>query len=150
MQGVAAATLLAFPGFARAATRGGRPSEADIVIRRNPGCQCCHLWVEHLELHGFTVSMEEDQDMQGYKDELGVPADLRSCHTGLVQGYVIEGHVPALDIWQLLGDRPDVRGIAVPGMPIGSPGMEMDDRVDPYEVVAFGGALGRHVFARHG
>ena len=75
MQGVAAATLLAFPGFARAATRGGRPSEADIVIRRNPGCQCCHLWVEHLELHGFTVSMEEDQDMQGYKDELGVPAD---------------------------------------------------------------------------
>lgn len=148
--GAAAAALLVFPGLARARSRRVPRQTVDMVIRKNPGCMCCDGWAEHLEAHGLTSRIEEHPDLQAFKDEVGVPDDLRSCHTGVIEGYVVEGHVPAEDVLRLLEQAPDVSGIAVPGMPIGSPGMESGDRIDPYEVIAFAGSEGRYVFATHG
>ena len=110
-----------------------------IRVHKTPWCGCCGDWVAHLEANGFEVTVVEQEDLTPVKDLLGVPRPLGSCHTAQVDGYVIEGHVPAADIRRLLLERPDgVRGLAVLGMPVGSPGMEMGDRRDPYDVVAFG------------
>ncbi len=116
-----------------------RADEPAITVHKTPWCGCCGLWVEHLEAEGFEVDVHEHEDLTPVKQQLGVPLALGSCHTAEIDGYAIEGHVPAADIRRLLEERPDgVRGIAVPGMPVGSPGMEMGDRRDPYDVVAFG------------
>ncbi|GGD49181.1 DUF411 domain-containing protein [Erythrobacter arachoides] len=117
---------------------------------RDPNCGCCLAWVRHVDAAvAESVTVTDSTDMGALKDRLGVPQELRSCHTMVVEGYVIEGHVPAEDIARLLAERPEgVTGLAVPGMPVGSPGMEMGDRVQPYQVIAFGEA-GMSVFATH-
>lgn len=124
----------------------------DIAVRRDPGCGCCHLWVEHLEATGrFRAAMADEADMPGHKRSLGVPAELASCHTGVVDGLVFEGHVPAAEILKLLAERPEgVIGLAVPGMPLGSPGMETPDgRTQAYSVYAFEADGTRSEFARY-
>ena len=108
-------------------------------------------WVSHLKDHGFTVRTTDVADVSPVKAEHGVPGRLPSCHTALVDGYVIEGHVPAPDIARLLEEGPRVAGLAVPGMPIGSPGMEVPGRpVESYDVIAFDRRGGAEVFSSHG
>lgn len=132
-----------------AALMAQRPTE--ISVLRDPGCGCCLNWVAHLQKAGFKVTVAESPDMTAVKDKNRVPAAARSCHTGTVAGYVIEGHVPAADIARLLKDRPKVAGLAVPGMPVGSPGMESPNgRVQPYDVLTFDAQGRTAVFASHG
>lgn len=109
----------------------------DIVVYRSPSCGCCGKWLEHLKKNNFNVKDMVISDVQAVKDKYGVPGEMASCHTALVNGYVIEGHVPASDIYRLLKTKPKVVGIAVPGMPAGTPGMEMGGKKDPYQVVSF-------------
>lgn len=120
-----------------------------ISIKKDPWCGCCTGWARYLEQAGFVVDMEEIEEMEAVKDNLGVPAELRSCHTATIDGYVIEGHVPTEAIFALLDQRPRVTGLAVPGMPIGSPGMEgpAGSEPDQYAVVAFDGSSD-YVFMR--
>lgn len=108
-----------------------------MTVYKSPTCGCCGAWVDHIRQAGFTVEVVEEANVAPRKRALGVPARLGSCHTAVVDGYVIEGHVPAEDIQRLLAERPVTRGLAVPGMPVGSPGMEMGSRADPYEVLLF-------------
>ncbi len=125
------------------------PADAgEVVVYKSAACGCCGDWVDHLRSAGFDVRVEDRDDLYPVKAELGVPGDLSSCHTAVVDGYVVEGHVPASDVRRLLEERPDVAGVAVPGMPVGSPGME-GPREERYSVVAFDGEGGRTVFARH-
>lgn len=107
-----------------------------VVVYKSPTCGCCSKWVDHLSEAGFQVKVNEIQDMAPMKVRYGVPTALQSCHTAQVGGYVLEGHVPASDVKRLLTDRPDVVGLAVAGMPMGSPGMDGGTPV-PYDVVAF-------------
>lgn len=109
----------------------------DIVVHRSRSCSCCGKWLAHLEQNNFNVQDVITDDVQPVKDKYGVGRELASCHTAIVDGYVVEGHVPAGDIKKLLQAKPKVVGIAVPGMVNGSPGMEMGDRKDPYNVVSF-------------
>ena len=111
------------------------PDAPTLTVYKSPTCGCCAMWAEHMEAAGFTVETRDRDDMAAVKDSLGLPSDLASCHTGVVGGYVVEGHVPAEQVARLLQERPDALGLAVPGMPIGSPGMEMGDRRDPYDVL---------------
>ena len=106
-----------------------------VTVYKSPTCGCCTLWAEHLRESGFRVEEVDRTDMGAVKDSLGVPRDLSSCHTGTVEGYVVEGHVPAAQVARMLEERPDARGLSVPGMPIGSPGMEVGDRRDAYDVL---------------
>ncbi len=132
---IAGLATVALVGFARDANAEG-PA---ITVHKTPWCGCCTDWADHLRADGFDVTVREHEDLSAVRDRLGVPISLGSCHTAEVQGYAIEGHVPAVDVRRLLEERPDgVRGLSVPGMPIGSPGMEMGDRQDPYDVIAFG------------
>ncbi|MBN8911113.1 MAG: DUF411 domain-containing protein [Rhizobiales bacterium] len=108
-----------------------------LVVFRDPGCGCCHKWVEHLEANGFTATVHDAPRMKAVKARLGVPPEIASCHTAEIGGYVIEGHVPAVAIKRLLAERPAGRGLAVPGMPVGSPGMEGGEP-ETYEVLLFG------------
>jgi hypothetical protein len=118
-----------------------------VVVSRDPSCGCCGAWAEHLRRAGFPVEIIETGNVNAIKQRLGVPSDLTSCHTAEVQGYVVEGHVPASAILRLLEQKPQAIGLAVPGMPVGSPGMEAG-RPETYEVVLFG-AQGRRTFARY-
>jgi hypothetical protein len=108
-----------------------------MVVYKTPSCGCCKSWVEHVQQAGFDVEVHDMPDVSSVKTEHGLPQHLASCHTAIVDGYVIEGHVPADVIRRLLAERPQVAGIAVPGMPSGSPGMEMGGRKDAYDIVAF-------------
>ena len=119
-----------------------------IMVYKSPTCGCCAGWAEHLQKNGFDVSVENRDDLPMIKASRGVPEDLQSCHTAIVDGYTIEGHVPAGDIKKLLAQKPDAQGLAVPGMPMGSPGMEMGDRKDSYRVILFN-KTGRAIFAQH-
>lgn len=107
-----------------------------VQVYKDAFCGCCANWVEHLKRAGFAATAENIADMNALKDKHGVPAKTRSCHTALVGGYVIEGHVPAAEIQRLLKEKPKVAGLAVPGMPIGSPGME-GPNARPYDVLTF-------------
>jgi hypothetical protein len=123
---------------------------ATYTMFRDPGCGCCLQWADHVE-HGMeaVVKPVDRTDMAKVKTENGVPQELWGCHTMVVEGYVIEGHVPAEAIAKLLRERPArISGLAVPGMPMGSPGMEADGRAQPYQVIAFGPA-GQEVFASY-
>ena len=121
-----------------------------ITVYKDPSCGCCTKWVSHLQANGFAPEVHDRSDMDALKDSLGVPPALRSCHTAVAGKYVIEGHVPAADLTRLLAAKPaGTLGLAVPGMPVGSPGMEMGDRRVAYDVVAFGPAGSTHVFAKH-
>lgn len=113
--------------------------EAPVIrVVKSPTCGCCSAWIKHLEAEGFWVDAQNTDDMTPIKNAAGVPRELRSCHTASVDGYVIEGHVPAADIKRLLAERPDATGLSVPGMPTGSPGMEYGDEKEPYQVMLFG------------
>ncbi len=122
---------------------------SELVVFRSPTCGCCHQWIEHMEAAGFTVKDNVTEDMTAIKEQYGVPANLASCHTTIVDGYVVEGHIPAEDVRRLLAEKPDVAGIAVPGMPIGSPGMESGDYVEPYTVFSFTESGEMAAFAEH-
>ena len=113
------------------------PDKPEITVYKSPTCGCCSKWITHLEDNGFKVFARDVANVDPVKVENGLPYGLGSCHTGLVNGYVIEGHVPASDIHRLLEEKPAIKGLAVPGMPIGSPGMEQGDKKDAYDVVAF-------------
>jgi hypothetical protein len=119
-----------------------------ITVYKSATCGCCSMWVEHLREAGFTVVAEDVTNLAQIKAEHGVTSELATCHTAIVDGYVVEGHVPADVIGRLLEERPSVAGIAVPGMPIGSPGMEMGDRRDPYNVLAFDDDGNTEVYAQ--
>lgn len=120
-----------------------------VTVFKDPNCGCCRQWVEHLRKHSFEVAVRDTSDVGGIKRTARVPERLHSCHTAFVGGYVIEGHVPAADIQRLLKEQTKIAGIAVPGMPVGSPGMEVGSRKDPYEVMAFNRDGTSRVFARH-
>jgi hypothetical protein len=123
-------------------------SPTAIEVVKDPGCGCCTKWVQHLSKAGFKATVTESSTIDALKDSKGVPKTARSCHTATVGGYVIEGHVPADVIKRLLIERPNVVGLAVPGMPAGSPGMEVPDgRTQPYDVLAFDKAGKTSVFA---
>ena len=119
---------------------------ADVVVYKSPTCGCCNKWVTHLEKHGFRVETHDERNMSRIKSELGVPRYLHSCHTAKVGDYIVEGHVPADEITRLLSEKPGVRGLAVPGMPMGSPGME-GPRKDAYDILTFDEAGRTSVFA---
>jgi hypothetical protein len=121
-------------GVATGASAAVKPA---IHVSKDPNCGCCIGWVEHLRNNGFTATVANTADVQTIKTRLGVPEELASCHTGEIAGYVIEGHVPAHAIKRLLAEKPKARGLAVSGMPIGSPGME-GGRPEVYEVMLFG------------
>jgi hypothetical protein len=109
----------------------------DIVVYRSASCSCCGKWLEHLKQNNFNIKDIVSDDVQAIKDKYGVSPELASCHTAIVDGYVIEGHVPANDIKTLLKTKPKIVGIAVPGMVKGTPGMEMGDKKEPFKVLSF-------------
>ena len=107
----------------------------EVVVFRSAYCECCEAWESHIAEAGFVVQDHVADDMDGIKEAMGVPADSASCHTARVSGYVVEGHVPAASIQRMLKERPEIKGLAAPGMPMGSPGMEVDGMVaDPFSV----------------
>ena len=126
-------------GEQRAATAvAARGNGETITVYRSPTCGCCKAWEDHMRAAGYTVESVETAALDPIKDEHGVPRPLRSCHLGVVEGYLIEGHVPAEDVIRMLAERPEIKGLAVPGMPAGSPGMDVPGREnEPFEVFAF-------------
>lgn len=124
-------------------------AQPSIEVFKSPTCGCCGAWIQHLEDHGFSVTARDTEAMHAIKTTAGVPGNLASCHTGRVGKYFIEGHVPAADIRRLLEEQPDARGLTVPGMPVGSPGMEMGSREDPYQVLLVKEDGGTTVFSEY-
>lgn len=122
---------------------------SDITVFRSPTCGCCGEWIEHIESAGFQVTDEITEDMTAVKQQYGVPENMASCHTAIVGSYIIEGHVPAEDVQRLLIEKPNVVGIAVPGMPVGSPGMESGSQIDPYTIFSFTKSGETAAFAEH-
>lgn len=121
---------------------------ADMVVYKDPECGCCTEWIKHVEAAGFTAKVLDTSDLTSVKKSMGIPATLYSCHTARVGSYLVEGHVPAdLIVRMLTEKKTDMRGIAVPGMPVGSPGMEMGNRKDRYDVIAFDKAGKGRVYA---
>jgi len=124
-------------------------AEEDGVVYRSPSCSCCGLWIEHIKQNHITVKEIMTNNLQDIKASYGVNPGLTSCHTAIIGGYVIEGHVPATDIKKLLETKPDHAGLAVPRMPVGTPGMEMGGKKDPYDVISFDKNGNTKVFARY-
>ena len=122
--------------------------QTKITVYKDPSCGCCKNWVEHLKKHGYAVDAKDTPDMAQIKRTLGVPDALTSCHTAMVNGYLIEGHVPAADIARLLKQKPKIAGLAVPGMPMGSPGME-GPTSQHYQVLSFDKSGKTKVFASY-
>lgn len=120
----------------------------EVTMYKNPGCQCCTYWANHLEENGFTVTEQPTSELVSLKMDRDVPYSLHACHTAVVGDYVVEGHVPAEDVQRMLQERPDISGIGVGGMPIGSPGME-GPNPEPYTVYAFDSDGNRTVWAKH-
>ena len=138
--GVALASLAA-------ARAGAEPTQ--VLVTKGPSCECCEGWAKHLRANGYNVTVTESDDLEGVKVKLGIPEDLRTCHTGEIGSYLVEGHVPAAAVAYLLREKPDrMIGVAVPGMPVGSPGMEVKGaRAEEYPVILFGPA-GRRTWAK--
>lgn len=120
----------------------------EVTVYKDPNCGCCSKWVDHLRENGFEVAVHDSTDLAAFKAEQGVKPAYASCHTAVVDGYTIEGHVPASDIRTLLSKRPAVRGLSVPGMPMGSPGME-GPYSESYEVLSFDAEGNTTVYSRH-
>lgn len=129
--------------------QAAQASEDEVVMYKDPNCGCCGQWAEHLRTNGFSVKEIATGDMESIKREAKLPPELASCHTARVGGYVVEGHVPAYDIRRLLAERPSVIGISVPGMPLGSPGMEGPYAAESYQVMSFDAEGKARVFAEH-
>jgi len=119
-----------------------------ITVYKDPSCGCCKNWIAYLTKHGYQVDAKDVSDIQGIKQTMGIPSELASCHTAVVNGYLIEGHVSAEDIDRLLAQKPKIAGLAVPGMPMSSPGMD-GPRTKPYQVLAFDKKGKTTVFATH-
>lgn len=119
-----------------------------IEVYKNPSCGCCRGWVRHMEANGFTAKVTDTNDVDAIKRQHHVDAKLQSCHTSLVGGYVVEGHVPASDVRRLLKDKPKIVGLTIPGMPQSAPGMD-GKPFQPYEVLAFDARGTTSVFAKH-
>jgi hypothetical protein len=138
-------TALAAGGYAHAASRS-------VTVYKTPYCGCCKGWITHMTRAGFSPKVVEVKDLAPIRARHGVPFRLSSCHTALIGGYVVEGHVPPKDVARLLAERPKALGLTVPGMPIGSPGMEVPGgKTEAYETLLLLDATGRtKVFARHG
>ena len=121
-----------------------------MTIYRSASCGCCTQWGEHIAAAGFRINDQVNDDMDRVKQANGIAPDQASCHTAIVEGYVIEGHIPASAIQRLLAERPNIRGLAVPGMPVGSPGMEVKGvKAESFEVLAIGHDGSSSVFARY-
>jgi hypothetical protein len=122
-----------------------------ITVHRDAYCGCCHLWVEHLRKEGFEVDDRVEDDMGTVKQRLGIRPEHASCHTAQIDGYVVEGHVPASDIRRLLKERPRIHGLVLPGMPMGSPGMDVEGvDAEPYTVLAVDHHGATTAYAQHG
>jgi len=121
----------------------------DIVVYKNPECGCCTKWVKYLQDNNYNVTIEHTRDVLAVKKRLGVPEKIAACHTAVIDGYVVEGHITHRDIKRLLLFRPDIKGIAVPGMPVGTPGMESGSTVQPYNVMSFDEQGNMEVFVEH-
>ena len=149
--GVSAAALVAPRLAAQQPARQQKAALPVMTVYKSASCGCCHLWVEHAQANGFTVKTIDTEALPSVKAELGVPARLQSCHTVVVGNYLVEGHVPAADVKRMLAEKPAIRGIAVPGMPIGSPGMEQGppSGYQRYDVIAFTAQGKTSVFAKH-
>ena len=146
------ATLLAIAAGAAAlsaapSARGAAEAAPEMTVYKTPTCGCCSAWVDHVKKNGFAVKVKDVPDLSALKRHYGVTPALASCHTAFVDGYVVEGHVPADVIAKLLKERPKVKGIAVPGMPMGSPGME-GPRSERYDVVTFDSTGKTTVYAK--
>ena len=136
---------------ARPTTAENTSALPHVLVHKTPTCGCCGAWVDHLREAGFTVAVQDHDDLGPTKERLGVPYGKGSCHTAEVGGYLVEGHVPASDIKRLLAERPAARGLVLPGMPIGSPGMESPDGfVQPYTVELVERDGSTRGFASHG
>ena len=109
----------------------------EMTVYRSPSCGCCGVWIEHAQKHGFKIKDIKTNEMEALKQKYNIPAELASCHTTIINGYVMEGHIPADDIKRFLAQKPDMTGLAVPGMPIGTPGMEAKNIKQPFQVLAF-------------
>lgn len=132
------------------ATLGGHVAvAAEFAVYKNAGCMCCEKWAEHLRRKGHTVTVNAADDLEQVKHDAHVPGELHSCHTAFVDGYIVEGHVPVADIERMLAERPEAIGLAVPGMPMGSPGMEYNGMKDPYDVILFTADGKMEIFASH-
>ena len=144
---IASGAALAFAGGAQARTPGSRA----LAVYKSPTCGCCEGWVAHMRQAGFTVAVHVVEDPGTVRRARGLPDALASCHTGVIDGYAIEGHVPAADVVRLLAERPEAVGLALPGMPLGSPGMETPDgRVQPFDTLLVLRSGQTRVFGRHG
>jgi hypothetical protein len=144
--GFALASVGARRLLAQTATAPGTP----ITVYKSASCGCCAKWVDNLSQNGFTPAVHDEDDMDTVKDEMGVPKELRSCHTALLGRYLVEGHVPAADLRRLLAEQPAVVGLAAPGMPASSPGMAVAGAPhEAYDVLAFGRDGKTTVFAKH-
>ena len=124
-------------------------AEPEMQVYKTATCGCCGKWVDHLRANGFKVTVTEVSSVAEYRTKLGVPNNLASCHTGVVNGYAVEGHVPAREIKKMLEEKPKAVGLAVPGMPVGSPGMAMGYRVDPYDVLLFDKAGSTTIYGKY-
>ncbi|MDT8319621.1 MAG: DUF411 domain-containing protein [Xanthomonadales bacterium] len=143
---IIAASSFTASAVAEPPAEGQSESLPEVVVHHDPACGCCGKWMEHMRQEGFVVRSETGNDMASVKQQFHVPAPLRSCHTAVVDGYAIEGHVPAADVKRLLAEKPDVAGISVPGMPLGSPGMEYDSKRQAFDAVTFDKAGETSVF----
>lgn len=121
---------------------------AEVTVYKSPSCGCCKKWISHLRNNGFDVVAKDVGNVNRIKSQLGIQPKLASCHTAIVDGYLVEGHVPAADIRRLLKNKPDIKGLTVPGMPMGSPGME-GPRKDKYEVLSIGHDGKTKVYSKH-
>lgn len=146
---VSAVMVAAVIGLSPIVSAEAASDAGEITVYRDPSCHCCGRWMDHLTVHGFRPENVESADMNTLKQQYGVPADLMSCHTALINGYWIEGHVPAADIQRLLAEQPEVAGIAVPGMPVGTPGMESGDQRDSFTVFSFDKQGNTNVFNQY-
>ncbi len=136
--------------FSYAATVNAKDSHSkDIVVYKNPECGCCKKWITYLKRNNYNVTEKNTRDVFAEKKRLGVPEKISACHTAVIDGYVIEGHVTHRDIKRLLLLRPDVKGIAVPGMPTGTPGMEKGDIKEKYNVMSFDKKGKINIFVTH-
>ena len=142
---LAAATAAAMVGLPVLA----KPELPAVQVFKNPSCGCCGAWVDHMKAAGFVVTVTEVDGTSVARKRYGMPERFGSCHTAVVAGYVVEGHVPADDVKRLLAIKPLAVGLAVPGMPDGSPGMEMGSRKDPYKVLLVDGSGNESVFSTY-
>ena len=141
--------LLALAALPLAQSQLAAAATPKVLVYKNPSCGCCSGWVEHMTAAGFSVTAKDVSDTAPERKRLGMPDKFAACHTASVQGYALEGHVPAAEVRRLLDSKPAAIGLAVLGMPLGSPGMEVDDRVDPYEVLLIDQRGEASVFARY-